>query len=296
MNEHPTAKTIRLFLDGELPDAEAREVEQKVQLDPRLGRGVAFERNLREHVRGVLLDQAAPAGLDDRIRQALAGDPKPQPATTDRAWWRSPNRANVFAVAASLTLVLGAVLFGILGPQIDTLRAPIAPGAAVEAAAAAAGEHVIVATSAMEAPLPSRAPDEVEQLLAPYLGPSTRIFDLSDLGYEFVTGGPCTLPNCEQGCHLFYWKTEGQPGLVSLHVMPDRGQCESLREAFGGELPLHTGLVPQSHGCQKDVVVWSHEGRTYLLVVCIHRDIQPVVQRMQERLVGAAGSPHPARP
>jgi anti-sigma factor RsiW len=297
MSEQATAKTIRLLLDGELPDAEAREAEQKVQADPRLARGVEFERNLRRRVRAVLQGEPVPPELADRVRKAMAGDAEPMPATARRSWWRSPNRANVFAVAASLGLVLGAVLFGILGPQIDTLRAPVAPGVVVEAARAAAGEHVMVATGGGTGPaLPIHAPDEIERALAPYLDPASRIIDLSDLGYEIMAGTPCALPNCEQGCHLFYRKTGGQPGLVSLHVVPDRGQCDSLRDAFGGELPLHTGVVPQGRGCQKDVLVWSYRGRTYMLVVCIPRDVEVVVQRMQERLVGAGGPARPARP
>ena len=52
-------------------------------------------------------------------------------------------------------------------------------------------------------------------------------------------------------------------------------------------MPLPTGVVPESRGCQKDVLVWSYGGRTYLLVICIARDLRGVVQRMQESLVGA---------
>jgi anti-sigma factor RsiW len=297
MIDQPTAKTIRLHCDGELPDDEAREVERHLQRHPAAARGLAFERTLRERVGAVLRESALPDGLAERVRAAVAEGDGPQPATASRAWWRSPNRANLFAVAASLALVVGAVLFGILGPQIDELRARAAPHLIVETAAAAAGEHVMAATSgvppgATGANAPDGGLEDTSRVLAPFLDPSSKIIDLSDLGYEFASGHTCHLPNCEPGCHLFYRRADGKPGLVSLYVVPDHGQCAGLGDAFAGELPLPTGVVPESRGCQKDVLVWSYGGRTYLLVICIAHDLRGVVQRVQESLVGTG---EPAR-
>jgi anti-sigma factor RsiW len=310
MSEPPTAETLRLYSDGELPDDEARQVEEQLRQQPRLKARVAFERQLKQRVAQVMRAECptVPAELTDRVRQALtdgeglagagasraiAGRVGGEAEPESRAWWRGPNRANFFAVAASLALVAGAVLFGILGPQIDTLRRQRTTNVAGEAAAAVAGEHV-KATAGLTTMIEEsrfRTRDEAWRGLGSFLDPSARVFDLSDLGYDFVMGSACEVPNCESGCHLFYFRSQGTPGLVSLHVVPDRGQCEVRVDSFGGSLPLDTGVIAQGPECQKDVLMWNHAGYSYLLVVCVSEDVPKVAKRMQEALLGLGSPP-----
>jgi anti-sigma factor RsiW len=304
MSEPLTAKTIRLYCDGELSDEQARQVEQRLGEDPSLRSLVDSERQLKEHVARVMAADGSPvpAGLAGRVREsgargttAAAGgtDVEPAVATASRAWWRGPIRANIFAVAACLVLVAGAVLFGILGPSIDSLRMRNLPDVATEAAAAVAGEHVLTTTMlpAVAAQARFHSRDEAQRGLASLLGTRLEIFDLGDLGYEFVAGDTCIVPQCEQGCHLVYRRVEGMPGLLSLHIVPDRGQITLGDNPFPTPLPLITDVIPEGPECQKDVLVWSYGGHTYLLVVCVGDDTRMVAQRMQETLQAGGRTP-----
>ncbi|MHC4767322.1 MAG: anti-sigma factor family protein [Planctomycetota bacterium] len=293
MSEPLTARTIRLYCDGELPDEQARQVEQRLGQDPSLRPLVETERRLKEHVGRVMRAGDVPVGLGERLREAEAGETgaglaevEPKAETASRAWWRGPIRANVFAVAACLVLVAGAVLFGILGPSIDSLRMRSVTDGAVDAAVAVAGEHVMTTAnlSTIAASMPYHTADAADQGLAQFLGASRRIFDLRDLGYEFVAGSTCDIPHCERGSHLIYYKSEGVRGLVTLHIVPNRGQIAVGDNPFSKPLPVSTDVVPKGSGCQKDVLVWSYDGHAYLLVVCVDEDVHRVAQRMQETL------------
>jgi anti-sigma factor RsiW len=309
MSEPPTPTTIRRYCDGELPDEEARPFEEQLQRDPVLRGRLEDERRLKEHVGRVMRADGAPlpAGLAERIRQTLAesggGSPdagavagrinaEPKPAPGSRAWWRGPNRANTFAVAACLALVAGAILFGIFGPPIDSLQVTGRTDAALEAAAAVAGEHVMttkgLATFVDKAQF--HTPDEARRGLTPVLGAPLEVFDLRGLDFEFVAGRPCKIPHCDRACHLLYQRSQGEPGLVSLHIAPDRGQFAVGGIADPG-LPLATGVIPKGPACQKDVLLWTHGGRSYLLVVCASVDIRAIAARIQEALL--AGEPAP---
>ncbi|MHC4080599.1 MAG: anti-sigma factor family protein [Planctomycetota bacterium] len=302
MSEPLTAKTIRLYCDGELPDEQALQVEQRLQQDPDLRSQVETERRLKEAVVRVLRADGAPAGLVERARDvgaeetgAVVGrtDVEPKPATASRAWWRGPIRANFFAVAACLVLVIGAVLFGIFGPPIDSLQVRGVTDVAAEAAAAVAGEHVMTTADlpTIAAGMPYHTRDDAELGLAQLVGAAGRTFDLSDLGYAFVAGSACDVPHCARGSHLIYYRSEGVRGLVTLHIVPDRGQLQVGDNPFPGSLPFETDIVPEGPSCQKDVLVWNHEGLSYLLVVCVDDDVQPVAARMQEALQAAGPAP-----
>jgi anti-sigma factor RsiW len=295
---------IRLYCDGELPDDQARQVEQRLGQDPSLRSLVESERRLKEHAGQVMAADGSPvpAGLAGRVRDHGVGETtasaarievEPAPATASRAWWSGPHRANVFAVAACLVLVAGAVLFGILGPSIDSLRMRSVTDVAADAAAAVAGEHVVTTTDlrTVAARMPYHTADAADRGLARFLGAPGRIFDLRDLGYEFVAGSTCDIPHCDRGSHLIYCKSEGKRGLVTLHIVPDRGQIAVGDNPFPTPLPLSTDVVPEGSGCQKDVLVWSYGGHSYLLVVCVDNDVHRVAQRMQETLQAGGRAP-----
>ncbi len=308
MSNVPTAKEIRLLCDGELTLPEAAAIEAKLREHAEAGSHADFERELKKRVATVMTDGSAPpAGLATRIREALAADghgvgetgadapvgkivPQPVQPVQHRAWWKAPLHANSFAVAASLVLVAGAVLFGIFGQPIDGLGRQRVIDITSEAAAAVADEHVVAVTRS-DGPIqaaPYRTPEAAGRELAGYLGEAGCVYDLSDLGYTFVGGDTCALPDCERGCHLIYQRTTGQPGLISLHVVPTSDGLQVPLDTALKAMPLPTDKFDRDANCRMDVLVWSHGDRYYLLSVCISQDAENIARRMQQQLL--AGS------
>jgi anti-sigma factor RsiW len=304
MSNAPTAKEVRLYCDGELSPPEAAAIESKLRDHPQANALAGFEQDLKKRVATTLTDgPAPPAGLADQIREALAGEidavganasqPAPHRAP-HRAWWQAPLHANAFAVAASLVLVAGAVLFGIFGQPIDALRQQPLTDIASQAAAAVAAEHVFAVekVKTLDGPIRSaryRTPKDARRELAGYLGEAGCVYDLNDLGYKFVGGDTCVLPGCESGCHLIYKKTDGKPGLISLHVVPKPERMHTQGTSGLNALPLATDKIARDANCRMDVLVWNHGDRCYLLSVCIPDDAEQIALRMQETLL--AGRP-----
>ncbi len=296
MNNAPTAREIRLFCDGELSPQEAEAIEAKLreQTEPRAH--AEFERRLRERIGAVLkAPSAPPADLADRIREALssdvvAADPVAQP-TRHRSWWQGTTHANAFAVAASLVLVVGAVLFGIFGPEIDSRPGPGTPGTTeivAEAAAAVAREHLTRADRSAAGGAGSarfRTRELAAGGLAEYLGEAGGVYDLSDLGYAFLGGDICDVPHCDRGCHLIYRRAGNGQGLVTLHVVPRPRHLESQGSPHLQVYPIQTDKIARNQDCPKDVLVWSHGEHCYMLVVCVAQDTEKVALRMQRALL-----------
>lgn len=287
-----TSKHIRMYCDGELGPDEAARLEREILADPSRRAGVEFERKLRDRVRDVLRDEPVPAGLSDRVR-ALAGEARDPAAATPsqtrrRSWWQGPQRANVFAVAASLALVAGAVIFGVFGRPIDAWR-PVVFDAATAAAAAVAGEHADSATrgSALTRALPFATRDAATAGLAGPLGGSA-VADLEDLGYTFVGGAPCKVPRCELGCHLVYRRT-GDRALIFLHVVPEKFAVRG--ESVSSHLPIPTDVVSRGPTCRMDVLIWNHGERSYLLTACAAQDLEMIAKRFQRPILGDPGPP-----
>ena len=180
MSKAVTTRKIREYCDGELTPQEAASVAEKLAQDAELGAFAEFERRLQEQVSAVLkTDSAPPSDLADRVRQALAAEaetpgwdaetPAIQTARRfPRLKWRAPVQANAFAVAATMVLVVGAVLFGIFGQSIDSWRGSRVD-IALDVAGAVAGEHVAAVKSGpMRVPLYD-TPDLAAEGLAQYL-------------------------------------------------------------------------------------------------------------------------------
>jgi anti-sigma factor RsiW len=117
---------IQSLADGELPPESAAQLERRIAADEGLraevAAGVRFEHKLQSRVGAVMSESVpgCPPDLADRIRSRLASaDRAGVAATVETApprWRRlfaSPQRASVAAIAASLLLIAGAVLFGI---------------------------------------------------------------------------------------------------------------------------------------------------------------------------------------
>jgi hypothetical protein len=303
MSKAPTTRKIREYCDGELTEQEAASVARTLGENPELEAIADFERRLRQEVSEALSETAPPSELADSIRQALAAEndspgwesetPATRPAVVVphkplRWTWRAPVQANAFAVAASLVLVVGAVLFGIFGQSIDSWRSGTLD-IAVEAAGAVAGEHVEAVRGPMRAPRYD-TPDQASEGLAQYLGSAGCVYDLSDLGYTFVGGDTCDVPHCQRGCHLVYKRTGGQPrGMITLHVLPEPRNLQIQGTAGLKKFPMATDVIGQNQGCPMDVLIWSYGKRCYLLSVCIAQDAEQIAVRMQEKLLAAGG-------
>lgn len=288
MSDRSISELIRLDCDGELDQAQAGQLQRHLEAHPEDRTLVESERRLRERV-GVVMTAAcpsAPADLAERIQHRLETDKaevEAEPAGFSFArWLQGPRRANVFAVAASLFVVAGAVLVGILGTPIDDQ--PTRVGQAVEAAASVAGEHV--ATTASDgAMITYSSLGEAQRLMEDHLDAALTVFDLGDAGYEFVGAMECDVPHCERGCHFLYRRQDRRPGLVSLHIVPDYGQFDlSEGQPFKDELPLDSTLFPKTSGCPQDVIMFSDGKLVFLVVMCVSEDVMDVVWAMQGQL------------
>ncbi len=122
MKDATGPKLIRLYCDGELMPEQAERVEQGLKEGREARDRLEFEKELRRQVGAVMAPGSAPPGLAERVRRQLA-EVAPEEAFERRfsiaSWFRGPTHANIFAVAASLAVVAGAVLFGIFGRTID---------------------------------------------------------------------------------------------------------------------------------------------------------------------------------
>ena len=313
MSNPLTTRKIRLYCDGELPPDEAASVARMLPEEPELGALADFERRLRQQVSEVLkTGSPPPPDLADRIRQALAAQddtpgwdtetPAAQPAAAKvagrirppaeqpgphRPRWQPPVQANAFAVAASLVLVVGAVLFGIFGQDIDTVRGSRVD-IAVETAVAVAGEHVTAVSGPARAArydTPQLAADGLDE----YLGTAGCVYDLTDLGYTFVGGDTCDVPHCDRGCHLVYRRTGSQLGMVTLHVLPEPKGLHLQGTAGIANFPIVTDVIGRNLNCPMDVLVWSHGDRYYLLSVCVPQHAEQIALRMQRALLARGG-------
>ena len=288
MSDRSISELIRLDCDGELDQAQAEQLQRHLEAHPEDRKRVEAERRLRERV-GIVMTAAcpsAPADLAERIQHRLETDKaevEAEPAGFSFArWLQGPRRANVFAVAASLFVVAGAVLVGILGTPIDDQ--PTRVGQAVEAAASVAGEHVAT-TGSDGAMITYSSLGEAQRLIEDHLDAALTVFELGDAGYEFVGAMECDVPHCERGCHFLYRRVGGVPGLVSLHIVPDRGQFDlSEGQPVKGELPLDSTLFPKTSGCPQDVIMFSDGKLVFLVVMCVSEDVMDVVWAMQGQL------------
>lgn len=305
-------RLIRVYADGEMPEELLRDFESRLAADPGLRAHVEFERGLRGAVKRCcgganemshetvgMTGAAAPAWLADRVRGALdeqtavvgrVTDAEPDGDRSTRmnhsirmkGLFRSPTQASFLAVAASLLLVAGAVILGIFGPQIDTLRK--GPELVVAAAAVAAGEHG--RTESRELDAKCRAACDTEKMLSERLGVAVKVIDLTEAGYEFVDSELCAMPGVEECGKLLYRRIPEAAGdktpKLSLFVMADEKQFAVHDGArFGPLSPGKCHCITKNKQCQKDVRVWTDGTRVFFLVCCDTNDLQRMATFIQ---------------
>ncbi len=287
-----------MYSDGELDPEQTVRMELELREHAQAAGCVEFERKLRERVCVVMTTEhpTAPQELAGRIRDEIRSVDLPDvqaPSGPIRHLFRGPRHANVFAVAASLALVAGAVLVGIFAPPIDAWRAGSYGNQTRDAATHVAQEHAAAASAFGEVAASGfqhQALQTANATLGRPFGRPLQIAELDGLGYEFVGASQCEVPHCDSACHYLFRRSNG-PGLVSLHIVPDRGQFDMTEGMRIRSLPLGGMILPKKEACPMEVVVFSDGELAYLLVVCVADDLPQVAQRLQENLLASAGSP-----
>jgi len=309
---------LRLYLDDELePEACAR-VEQMLRDDPQLRQTLLFERCLHIHVgRTLSMADYAPPELSESIRASLhdlqAGDehadPQPQsdiagaigpddagrspradtPSADETGWRRllvGPRRVNLFAAAAAIVVIAGAVLFGVLGPPIDRVG-PSTPNYVVEAARFTSNHHQTCVDDPQHRASELRFSNEAtaHRALMQHLGGRRfTLVDLREAGYEFMAAGPCHVPGHRTSAHTMYRPRNGAAAdpTVSIYAVPDVGQ---YRIAEGGPMqPLQwyraNGGPQASHR-----VMRMTDGQLVYFVVCSDADdLQNVCRLVMQQI------------
>lgn len=271
-------------------------MERKLECCERSRAVVEFERTLRQRVADSM-SCCAPRTLESKVRAALtaesgqrdgAGDSMPITTETARSSgrWREffagPTRANVFAVAACLTLVAGAVLVGIFGRPIDQFQPSQREDAARDAASFASTEHTRCAGSGAKA-LQERDPALASQSLSHLLDAPVEIPDLSGIGYEFVGAGASHVPGFERSAHLFYRRTRPDGGAMCLSLFVARHDGPFLIREGPTAMELRPGAVhpfPAASTCREGRI-WT-DGHTIRLLVCCHQaDLPKALQLLR---------------
>ncbi|MHC4415068.1 MAG: anti-sigma factor family protein [Planctomycetota bacterium] len=310
-----------MYCDGELAPEQVDEVDEQLRRRPQLRVRVEFEKRLRRHVDAVLRAgcPSTPAGLadrirtgidrvavtdgaDDRARAATAGRVGgPPPATTAgrpsvAAWLRGPHRANMFAVAASLALVAGAVLFGIFGSPIDSWNRPGPVDLVADAVPFVAKEHIRCAESVLARTDKAtfRTPDEAGRNLSQWLGATVNAGPIAEslgrAGWDFLGGGHCCVPTSERSCHLIFTRHDpsAPPVMLSIFVLPDHGGYAVLEDRF--VIPVEPGRWHQlDAGEQLSRAVWICSDRelVYLMVVCAPEGMPGAASALEQALAPA---------
>lgn len=285
------AARIRQYVDGELSAADAAAVEHALASDASLRDAVAFERELRVSVaRHLACDP--PSGLRDQVARTLAAERtrcEVLPAGSGRvssrgegggaaphrrwSFLQNPSHANVFAVAACLVIVAGAIAFGVFGPPLLRPMPQQAASANLEqlgvTADAASVEHdrCSINSEALASKARYRDLASIQQHLSPRLGVSSvPVFDLRSAGFNLVGGGECGLcPTERNSVHLSYIRQDGKTR-VSVFLQPNMGQ-------FGG---LQIGRIywPEDFGTCQDTpaCAWTDGVLIYVLLACDEQD------------------------
>lgn len=297
MSEPLITNLIRQYCDGELNNEQIAQVEQHLQDHPEDQVIVDSERKLRKRIEAVVKADCpqAPAGLADQIKAELAkhdvsSDIEVETyAYSPTSWSLGPSKANVFAVAASLALVVGAVLFGIFGNPIDRPSAGVSQ--ATEAAESVGLEHIKAATDNNWLDLKTRdfkSGEEAQKACSIQLSTEIPKFDLSKLGYEFKGGTMCSVPHCDRACHLFYKQINGA-GLVSIHIVKDTEKLDlDDGEPFKNITPLKTTkffLEDDAMGNKPCVFAFSNGKITYLVMACESNDSEQIIGSIQASIV-----------
>lgn len=299
---------IRLQCDCEMSPEQAAALEHYLQVNP-LQRDVvdqqlAFERTLKAHVSAVMQDcRCCPPELVERIKcvclPEVAGRIGPNtsniesaPAARRRSFFANTTRANFFAIAATLAVIGGAVLFGIFGRTIDDMGQRVTGDLISDAATFIDHEHTVTARSVKSSPEHATQDmlTEVGVALSQWLGTPVTVFDLHPAGYEFVSATHSGMPVPAKSAHLIYRKIV-EPGqrapLLSVFIVRDSNRCgEKL--CGGVDKGKWCCLSETGVKCKRRILRATDGQLVYFLVCCNESDLDPVTSRIQLASNGGA--------
>jgi anti-sigma factor RsiW len=303
-------QTVRMYCDGELPPDEAQQFERKLERDIQLQQAVVFERSLRKRLSTLLASEttSAPAALADRVRQSLAREVAPVPIPMRANGQSSPEvgsapplqhptwRISYLAVAAFFALVVGAVMFGVLFPQIDAMQtadvAPIEFFTAIGTAVASEHDRVAQDQITADEKLELKQQEEMAYQLSQKLGSRVTPIDLSERGYTLFGAGMCggTLPCGGPSGHMLFKRvrkdgTVSGPN-VSLFFVPEGHLADYLDEKLQRRWVDINGL---STKCGHRVLRLDYPdtGLVYFLVTCDPNELEPASKLVLEQLESA---------
>jgi anti-sigma factor RsiW len=247
------------YVDGELPDADARAIEQHLALcSPCRSRVIAERsvRNLLHQRKPSLLEDCAPVALRSRCAK-LATAAEHAPAHSGQRGARQPSTgavapswyARLAPLAAAAALVI--IVVGAFGYQLTANSARVM-------AAELAADHV--KCFAMNAVLRThQAPAAVESAMASGFGWNVELpADAARAGLELVGSRP-GLYGEGKVAHIMY-RHNGEP--VSLFMLPRTQRKDQLVKVFGHE-----------------AAIWCVGERTFVLVT---REPQADASRMAD--------------
>jgi anti-sigma factor RsiW len=252
------------FVDGQLPDADRRAVEDHLRACPPCHSRVAAERAIHDLVRARksgLCKGEAPDALhaccaafahadaanqnekpERRTLNPQRQTPNPEPASNPALW---PTRLGPFALAASLVVVVGgAFVYQATDKSARVLAAELV------------ADHA--KCFAMDGALRTRQlPAAVEQSMASTFDWSMHLpDDPASAGLELVGARRC-LYGEGRVAHIMY-RHDGHP--VSLFMLPNTARAQQLVEVLGHE-----------------AAIWCANNRTFVLVA---REPRRDVERM----------------
>jgi anti-sigma factor RsiW len=306
MNDSSIWHLIQIHCDGESTPEQEAALQERLQHRADLQRALEdhrrFVQSLRSHTAGVMREQCpcCPDAVVQTIKSCISTSPdvgaraqqfgRSGPQAHYRRWaaaFSAPVRVNGLAVAATLALIAGAILYGIFGPSIDDVRPPRSADLAAIAAQIAANEHARSASepSNLDENVAPPPPEEVERNAVAHLGVPIQVFDLTDAGYHFVRAERCDMGLTEPAYHLLYRKvvSSGQRvPMASVYVMAKSGGCGGL---CAGKKSCQWYPVVGAK-CKQKVLHSTDGKRVYFLVCCAERDLPVLISQM--RLVAHA--------
>jgi anti-sigma factor RsiW len=251
-NCHSLDPLVTPFVDGELPDADRRAVEEHLCVCPPCHSRVAAERAVHNlvHARKSALCKAAASdalharcsgyvraagepvsNAEHRMSNGERRTPNVEPRTSNVAW---PTRLAPYALAASLVVVVGgAFVYQATDKSARVLAAELV------------ADHA--KCFAMNAALGTRQlPAAVEQSMASAFDwPVHLPENPARAGLELVGARPC-LYGEGRVAHIMY-RHDGHP--VSLFMLPNSARAQDLVEVLGHE-----------------AAIWCANNRTFVLV------------------------------
>jgi anti-sigma factor RsiW len=283
---------IRLYCDGELSPEQVADFEKQLLADPGAKRAVTEQIEVERRLRGCV-DSAikshcpcAPKDLDLRIKvlfsqvNETSGDVVGR-IGREQTRQRLPQRANIFAIAATLALIAGAVLFGIFGRTIDETVAP--PVDLVASAAISASErHDSIASDAKAQAECTTIATEAGRQLTEWLGVPFEVFDLEDVGYAFVGADHCEITLPDRTAHLVYKSTrvgERKP-MVSIFIVPYSGKCGRICK----NMEVAKWVCAAKGKCRHNVLYSTDKKLVYFLVCCNENDLGMLTQNLSQTL------------